>query len=312
MEWVIEIDWNPHADNLTDNDFLYGGTSYRIHSVVRVATNGALGVRFNTALSTAAKRLTFNVDSSSFNIADGSLQSGDEQVVWTNPGLSWTAGDMVSLSLVEPADTAPGKPTGLSASANGATQIDLSWTAPTDIGSAAISGYRVEVSSDGGSTFSDLEDDTESTSTTYAHTGLSAGTTRHYRVSAINSVGTGAASDTASATTDTFPGSRRASRQAGTGGRESTSPGPPPPSPAARPSAATGSRSQATAAPTSPTSRTTPRARARPTLTRVSRRAPPATTGSRPSALSAPARPPTPRAPRPPPTIPGRQSPARR
>ena len=43
---------------------------------------------------------------------------------------------------------------------------------------------------------------TGSTGTTYAHTGLSAEDTRHYRVSAINSVGTGTASDEASATTD--------------------------------------------------------------------------------------------------------------
>ncbi|MCY4441423.1 MAG: SwmB domain-containing protein, partial [Deltaproteobacteria bacterium] len=98
-------------------------------------------------------------------------------------------------------DTLPGKPTGLSASRNGGTRIDLSWTAPSVTGDGAISGYRVEVSSDSGSTFSDLEDDTESTTTTYAHTGLSASTTRHYRVSAITSVGTGPASDTASATT---------------------------------------------------------------------------------------------------------------
>ena len=36
----------------------------------------------------------------------------------------------------------------------------------------------------------------------YSHTGLDAGSTRYYRVSAINSVGTGPASDTDSATTD--------------------------------------------------------------------------------------------------------------
>ena len=188
----------PCADNLTDDDFSYGGTSYRIVRLVSVGTSN-LVLEFNTALSTAAKKLKFNAGNSTFNIANATEHASGTEFRWTNPGLSWTVGGSVSLSLT--ADTAPGKPTGLSASANGATQIDLSWTAPTNNGGQAISGYKIEVSSDSGQTFSDLEDDTESTSTTYSHTGLSAGTTRHYRVSAITSVGTGAASDTASATT---------------------------------------------------------------------------------------------------------------
>ena len=97
--------------------------------------------------------------------------------------------------------TKPGAPTGLTATANGQTQIDLSWTAPSDDGGAAITGYRIEVSTDG-SSWTNLVADTGSTTTSYSHTGLTAGTTRHYRVSAINSAGTGPASNTDSATTD--------------------------------------------------------------------------------------------------------------
>ena len=102
------------------------------------------------------------------------------------------------------AASTPGKPTGLAATADGETGIDLTWTAPSDDGGEDITGYRIEVSTDG-STWSDLEDDTESTATSYSHTGLTAGSTRHYRVSAINSEGTGPASDTGSATTDAAP-----------------------------------------------------------------------------------------------------------
>ena len=97
--------------------------------------------------------------------------------------------------------TEPGKPTGLAAAADGQTEIDLSWTAPSDDGGADITGYRIEVSNNG-SNWSDLVADTDSTSTSYTHSGLTAGSTRHYRVSAINSEGTGPASGTDSATTD--------------------------------------------------------------------------------------------------------------
>ncbi|MXW34267.1 MAG: hypothetical protein F4Z60_01150, partial [Chloroflexi bacterium] len=104
--------------------------------------------------------------------------------------------------------TFPDPPTGVTATANGQTRIDLSWTPPADDGGAAISGYRVEVSTDNLS-WSDLSADTGSTTTAYSHRGLTAGSTRYYRVSAINSVGTSLTSTTASATTTaalpTFP-----------------------------------------------------------------------------------------------------------
>ena len=96
---------------------------------------------------------------------------------------------------------APGAPTDLEADPDGATAIDLDWTAPANHGDDAITGYRIEVSTDGGGTWSDLVADTELTTTTYRHAGLAAGDTRHYRVSAINSLGAGLPSNVASATT---------------------------------------------------------------------------------------------------------------
>ncbi len=102
----------------------------------------------------------------------------------------------------DPPATAPGAPTGLTAEAAGQTTINLSWTAPTNTGGAAITGYKIEVSPTGAvNTWTDLVANTGSTTTTYSHTGLSAGTTRHYRVRAINSVGPGPPSKVASATT---------------------------------------------------------------------------------------------------------------
>ena len=93
-------------------------------------------------------------------------------------------------------------PTGLTATAVGDNRIDLSWTAPTDDGGSAITGYRIESSADGSTGWSDLVADTDSTDTTHSHTGLMPNTTLHYRVSAINGEGTSEPSDTANATTD--------------------------------------------------------------------------------------------------------------
>ena len=97
---------------------------------------------------------------------------------------------------------APGAPTGLTATAEGPEDIDLSWTAPSSIGGAAITGYKIEFSINGGTTWSDLVADTGATDTTRSHSSnLNAGTTRHYRVSAINPGGAGPASNVAFATT---------------------------------------------------------------------------------------------------------------
>ena len=102
--------------------------------------------------------------------------------------------------------TAPGAPTGLAATASG-TAINLTWTSPSSTGDATISGYKIEVSSDGGTIWTDLVADTSSPGTTYQHTVLAAGATRHYRVSAINTAGTGGSSNIANATTGaTVPG----------------------------------------------------------------------------------------------------------
>ena len=133
-----------------------------------------------------------------------SLANGTEytvRVIATRTGANDGSPSDEVLGTPTSATTAPDPPTDLTANAKGETQVDLSWTAPADNGGEAISGYKVEVSTNGTTTWSDLAADTASTDTTYSHTGLAAGNTRHYRVSAINSVDTGDASGVAGATT---------------------------------------------------------------------------------------------------------------
>ena len=100
--------------------------------------------------------------------------------------------------------TIPSSPTGLTVNAISSSQINLSWTAPANNGGSAITGYKIERSTDG-ITFTTIQSNTASTTTTYSDTGLVASTTYTYRVSAINAVGTSSPSNTASATTGSAP-----------------------------------------------------------------------------------------------------------
>ncbi len=111
-------------------------------------------------------------------------------------------GEPSGVALATTESSVPGVPTALSAEADGSSQIALSWRAPARDGGRRITGYRIEVSENGGITWSDLVANTGTPATTYTHTGLEPATTRHYRVSAINSLGRGEPSSAAGATTD--------------------------------------------------------------------------------------------------------------
>ena len=94
----------------------------------------------------------------------------------------------------------PGRPAGLTALPKGQTRIQLAWTAPADEGSFPITHYRIEASEDAGSSWNVVAR-TRDARTDFRHGGLSAGDTRHYRVSAISAAGASGPSDVASATT---------------------------------------------------------------------------------------------------------------
>ena len=103
-----------------------------------------------------------------------------------------------------PLPQVPDAPTSLRATPKGPNRIDLTWTAPANEGGAAVSGYKIEVSTNN-SSWTDLAANTSSTETTHSHTGLELGNRRYYRVSAINRGGTSQHSSVANATTDNRP-----------------------------------------------------------------------------------------------------------
>lgn len=88
------------------------------------------------------------------------------------------------------APTAPLAPSGVTATA-GRRQVTLSWTPPADTGGSPITDYRIESSADAGKTWQTFNDGV-STAASAKVTGLTAGKSYVFRVSAVNAVGTGA------------------------------------------------------------------------------------------------------------------------
>ncbi len=177
----IDLDWDPPADD--------GGsevTGYRIE----VSPNGVTW-----------SDLERNTGRTTTRYAHTGLDPGSTRHYRVSAINSVGTGEASDTASATTAPAVPGVPVGLSAVADGTSQIDLSWTAPADDGGADITGYRIEVS-DNGTSWRDLRSDTNSDDTEYSHTGLDPGTTQHYRVSAINAAGTGEPSEAASATTD--------------------------------------------------------------------------------------------------------------
>ncbi len=100
----------PCSSQLTDDDFTYGGVEYTFTTIY--VSGGSLNVTVNKAIPAALKSaLTLHVGSSQFALAGAAFTGNDRVMTWTNSGLSWSAGDTVSLSLTEPSTTTPTTPT---------------------------------------------------------------------------------------------------------------------------------------------------------------------------------------------------------
>lgn len=94
--------------------------------------------------------------------------------------------------------TVPGTPNAPTAT-RGDTQVSLSWTAPSN-GGSAITDYLVQYSSNSGSTWTTFADGTSAT-TSATVTGLTNGTSYVFRIAAVNIVGSGLYSPASAAVT---------------------------------------------------------------------------------------------------------------
>src|SRR2546425_13359040 len=99
--------------------------------------------------------------------------------------------------------TVPDPPRYLNATTVSPSQINLSWWTPVNTGGSVITGYQIERSTDGGTTWNTIVANTGIAQyiNRYSDYFLSASTTYTYRVSAINAIGTSFPSSTASAIT---------------------------------------------------------------------------------------------------------------
>ena len=86
--------------------------------------------------------------------------------------------------------TAPGPIAGVRATGS-AQRISLQWNAPLDDGGNRVSGYRIEVSTDGGASWGNLIENTRSRTTSRSFP-YAAGVASAFRVAAINASGVGA------------------------------------------------------------------------------------------------------------------------
>ena len=124
----------------------------------------------------------------STTVAWDNIAVGDDVFTWIAAGIE------VSAPVVA---TVPDAPT-LTSATPGNTQATLAWTAPSSNGGSAITGYLIQKSPDGTSSWTTA--DTVGVVLSHTVTGLANDTIQYFRVSAINAVGTGTASNVMSTT----------------------------------------------------------------------------------------------------------------
>jgi chitodextrinase len=178
----INLSWAAATDNV-------GVTGYNVfRGGMQIATLGAVTTFQNTGLN-ASTSYSYAVQAID---AAGNASGQSTAVIVTTPAMIDT--------------TAPSTPTGLTANAVSASQINLSWLASTD--NVAVTGYRVRRDGMLLTTLGNV--------TTYQDTGLTASTAYSYTVRALDAAGNVSPNSTAaSATTQAAPDTTAPSTPAG-------------------------------------------------------------------------------------------------
>ena len=136
---------------LSDDEFTHDGTNYPIVFIF-LRTNEQPEIDFDTDLTTATQGLTLNVDGTAFAFEDANTKLACFRR-WNNTGLSWSAGDSVSLTLTEAATASIGAETDGTGDAEGVEGDTIELTVKLSAVSAgAVTGKWRYVSGTAGST----------------------------------------------------------------------------------------------------------------------------------------------------------------
>ena len=126
------------------------------------------------------------------NTMSDTAPSGGNVFTYTVKSLSSHGTGTASSGSSVTTPNSPDQVTGLTVTPVSTSRIDLSWNTPSD-NNSLISQYKVQISSNGGSSYSDVL--TGNVNTVYQALSLNGNAQYHFKVSAINAVGTGTASD---------------------------------------------------------------------------------------------------------------------
>ena len=142
---------NECSARLTEDEFTHDSTDYAI-TIIFLRTNGRLEFVLDTNLTTATQALTLNIDGTAFAFEDADVKLDDTRA-WNNSGLSWTAGDTVSLTLTSGGgDTTAPSPESAAVAING-TSVTVIFNEDLDIAAgnlpaAAVAAITVTAAGD--------------------------------------------------------------------------------------------------------------------------------------------------------------------
>ena len=147
-------DWSMKCENpevLTDNDFSFAGTDYRILNIRVWVSDSTLNLILDKLpADIAVEDLTLHVGENAFPFKNGRVLTSSRflGVRWNKSGLDyypWAAGGEFALRITAPAATAPGAVQNLQA-LPGNRRVVLTWAAPASNGGSRVLDYEFRYS----------------------------------------------------------------------------------------------------------------------------------------------------------------------